>query len=106
MDVENIQEKKKVHGYIFGDILGGAMSKVPLQVQFEAGMMSMSLMMIGLTITTFYLAFYLNVVLWYKIFLIINCIAGLVFFWSNLLTQFQQYQNYMEVQEFNKTINQ
>jgi hypothetical protein len=31
-----------------------------------------------------------------------NLIAGLIFFISNLVTQFQQYKNYMEIAEFNK----
>ena len=78
------------------------MSKVDLRTQFEAGLMSMSLMMIGLIVTGFYIVIYINFPLWYKIFLCINLLAGLVFFWSNLITQFQQYQNYMQVQDFKK----
>jgi len=95
-------EPEKNHSYIFGDYLGKAMSKVDIQTQFEASLMSMTLMMIGLVITGFYLVFYTEFALWYKIFLVINLLAGLVFFWSNLITQFQMYQNYMKVKQYNE----
>ena len=95
---------EKKHPYIFGDFLGQAMSKVDLRTQLEASMMSMSLMLIGLCATAVYLSFFVQFPLWYKIFLIINLLAGLVFLWSNLVTQYQQYQNYMEVVDFNKQI--
>jgi len=98
--------EKKGNNYIFGDYLGRVMSKVDIRTQLEASLMSMSLMMIGLVVTGFYLVMYTDFALWYKIFLVINLLAGLVFFWSNLITQFQQYKNYMNVQEFNKTINE
>jgi len=94
------------HNYIFPDILSKAMAKLPLSVQYEASMMSMSLMVLGLITTTIYLTFYTTFVLWYKIFLIINCLAGIVFMLSFLITTFQQYQNYMEVKEFQEQIKE
>jgi len=97
-----VEQDKPKHSYIFGDFLGKAMSKVDLRTQLEASMMSMSLMLIGLCATVVYLGFFVPFPLWYKIFLIINLLAGLVFLWSNLVTQYQQYQNYMEVLDFNK----
>ena len=99
---EAFGEEKKKHNYIFPNILANAMAKVDLRTQYEAGMMSMSLMMVGLIVTGFYLAVYTTFPLWYKIFLVINLLAGLVFFSSNLITQYQQFRNYMEVYEFNK----
>lgn len=95
-------EEKLKHNYIFGDLLGKAMAKVDMRTQYEASMMSMSLMMIGLIVTGIYLIIYIQFALWYKIFLSINMLAGLVFFWSNLVTQFQQYNNYMEAIDFTK----
>ena len=104
MELETKLEEKKKPAYIFGDVLGTLMSKVDLRTQLESSMMSLSLMLIGLIVTGFYLVIYINFPLWYKIMLVINLLAGLVFFSSNLITQFQQYQNYMEVVEFNKTM--
>ena len=80
------------------------MSKVDLRTQYEAAMMSMSLMMVGLVVTGFYLVLYTTFPLWYKIFLTINLLAGLVFFSSNLITQYQQYLSYMEVYDFNQQL--
>lgn len=86
--------------YIFGDLLGNFMSKVDLQTQYEASMMSMALMMIGLIITAIYVWIFIDFPLWYKIILEINFTAGLVFMWSFLVTTLQQYKNYMQVKEF------
>lgn len=92
--------EKKLHTYFFPDILGKAMMGVPLNVQLEANLVSMSLMSVGLIITIIYLCVYFNLALWYKIFLIINGIAGLMFFISSIVTTFQQYNNYMEILEY------
>jgi len=100
--VETQTETEKVHNYFFPDVLGRLMSKVDLRTQLESGLLSMSFMMVGLIVTMFYIAFYIAFPLWYKIFLIINMIAGLMFFTSNLVQMFQQYQNYMQVREFTK----
>jgi len=99
---KEIKEEKSKASYIFGDWLGNVMSKVDMRTQYESGLLSMSLMMIGLILMIIYIAIYMQYALWYKIFLIVNLLAGLVFFMSNLTSQFQQYQNYMEVHEFNE----
>jgi len=95
-------EEKKKYNYFFGDHLGRVMAKVDTRTQLEASMLSMALMMVGLVVTIVYLVIYTAFPLWYKIFLVLNLLAGLVFFWSNLVTQYQQYQNYMEVIDFTK----
>ena len=92
------------HKYVFPDFLAKVMSKVDLRVQYEASMLSMTFMAFGLIITITYLIIYFNFPLWYKIFLGINGLAGIIFMWSFLVTTFQQYQNYMEVAEFQKEI--
>lgn len=97
---EELEEKKKKPSYIFGNILGNAMSKVDMRTQYEASMMSMTLIIFGLIVTMVYITVYASFVWWYKIMIVINCLAGMVFLSSNLVTTFQQYQNYMEVLEF------
>ena len=94
-------EKKPT--YIFGNILGNFMSKIDLRTQLEASMMSMTLILVGLAISTFYMAVYVNFPLWYKITLVVNLLAAFVFLSSNLITTYQQYQNYMQIVEFNKS---
>lgn len=96
----NVNQKTKPPSYIFGDFLGKIMSKVDLRTQLEASMLSMSLMSVGLVITISYLVIYLTFPLWYKILLVINGLAGLLFMWSNIVTSYQQYLNFMEVRNF------
>jgi len=93
-------EKKPT--YIFGNVLGNVMSKIDLRTQLEASMMSMTLILVGLILSTFYMSFYVSFPLWYKITLVVNLLAAFVFMSSNLITTYQQFQNYMQVQEFNK----
>lgn len=90
--------------YIFGDVLGNLMSKVDLKTQYEASMMSMTLMMAGLIVTAVYVWIYIDFPLWYKIVLEINFICGFVFMWSFLVTTLQQYKNYIGAREFQQNM--
>jgi len=90
------------HNYIFPNPLANLMAKIDLRVQLEGSMMSMTLILMGLAVSTFYMAVYVNLPLWYKITLVINLLAAFVFISSNLVTTYQQYLNYMEVVDFNK----
>jgi len=96
--------KKEKHKYLFPNFLANAMSKVDMRTQYEASMMSMSLILLGLIISPIYLLFFTELVLWYKIFLIINCIAGWIFLSSFLITTYQQYKSYMEAVDFQKEL--
>ena len=71
------------------------MSKVDLRTQYEASMLSMSLMSIGLIVTIIYFVIYFEFQTWYKVFLVINGLAGVTFMWSFLVTTYQQYRTYM-----------
>lgn len=88
------------NNYIFGDVLGNFMKKIDLRTQYEASMMSMSLMLVGLFITVTYFSIYFDFPMWYKVVLIINGLAGVAFMISYLVTTFQQYSNYMETYTF------
>ncbi len=99
MEIQNLE--KKTNKYIFPNFLAKIMAKVDLRTQYEASMMSMSLMMIGIFVSIIYMFFYINsLLLWYKIFLVINGVAGLLFMSSYLVTTFQSYQSYMESVKF------
>lgn len=95
-----VKEESKRFNYFFPDLLGRVMSKVDLRTQLEANLLSMTLMFFGLITTIIYIAIYVNFPLWYKIFLDINLVAGLAFFLSNIITTYQQYQNFMAVRQF------
>ena len=88
------------HSYIFPDVLARVMAKVDMRTQYEASMLSMSLMAIGLVITIGYLVLVLDFPTWYNVVLIINGIAGIMFMVSYLTTTYQQYLTYMQALDF------
>ena len=63
-----------------------------------------SILIVGLIVSAIYVWFYIDFPTWYKIVLEINFAAGFLFMSSFLVTSFQQYRNYMEVQEFQNDI--
>ncbi len=99
-----VRRKDKTN-YIFPDFLGRIMSKVDLRTQYEASMLSMTFILIGLITTGIYMLIYADFRLWYKIFLIVNIIAGIIFISSYITTTFQQYKTYMEVRNFQEKQN-
>lgn len=99
-------KNQKKDNYIFPKFMADAMSKVDLRLQYESGMMSMSLMAIGLIVSVVYMCIYVDLKLWYKIFLGINGLAGLVFITGYVITTYQQYKTYLGVVNFQKeTLN-
>ena len=95
---------KVKHKYIFPNWLANRMAKVDMRTQYEASMMSMTLICIGLVVTGIYMGIYTDFATWYKIFLCINVLAGIVFMSSYLTTTYQQYQTYMATMEFQKEL--
>lgn len=94
----------KNHKYIFPEWMANVMSKVDMRTQYEASMMSMALIFLGLIASCVYLPFYTTFATWYKVFLILNLLAGMGFIGSYLVTTFQQYQSYMGTIEFQKEL--
>lgn len=97
-------KKKEKGNYIFPNILAEVMSKVDMRTQLEASMMSMTLILLGMVVSIFYMGFYVPFPMWYKIVLIINLLAGLVFLSSFIITTFQQYKSYLDAIEFQKEL--
>lgn len=94
-------EKKGEANYIFPKFAANVLGKVDQRTQYEASMLSMFFMMIGLILSIIYIAIYLDFKLWFKIVTIINGIFGIVFMLSYLTTTFQQYRSYMEYKSLN-----
>jgi len=99
-----MKDEKKKANYCFPNFLAQAMSKVDMRTQLEASLMSMTLILIGMVISIFYFIFYVSFVLWYKIVLIINLLAGLIFISSFIITTFQQYQSYLSAIGFQEEL--
>ena len=90
-------ESQQTPKYIFPNLLAKAMAKVDLRTQYEASMLSMTFIMVGLVVSVVYFIIYLDFALWYKIILGINGLAGVIFMSSYLITTYQQYKSYMEI---------
>jgi hypothetical protein len=88
--------------YVFPNIMAKAMAKIDMRTQYEASMLSLCFILVGLLTSVVYFVFYLNFATWYKVILVINGLAGFVFLSSHLVTTYQQYKNYMEIVIFQK----
>jgi hypothetical protein len=95
---------KDPKNYLFPGWLAKRMAKVDMRVQYEASMMSMALIFVGLIASAIYLPFYTSFATWYKVFLIINLLAGMGFMGSYLVTTYQQYRTYLETLEFQQNM--
>src|SRR3972149_4798238 len=84
------QASQGTPGYIFPDFLAKAMAKVDLRTQYEASMLSMTLISIGLVVSVVYFLLYFNFQTWYKVVLVVNGLAGILFMWSFIITTYNQ----------------
>ena len=88
--------------YIFPNFLAKAMSKVDMRTQYEASMLSMTFILFGIIATSIYFVITLDLATWYKVFLVLNALAGFLFISSFLITTYQQYKTYMIAYNFQK----
>ena len=110
MDLPWEEKKKKVKkrkkklsesNYCIPSPLAKMMEKVDMRTQYEASLLSMAFILVGLLLSTVYMTFFVTgLQTWYKVTLIINMIAGFVFLSSFLVTTFQQYKSYLKAREF------
>lgn len=98
-----MKEKVK-HSYIFPNVLSNFMSKLNLKVQLESSMLSMTFILFGMLISVYYIVAYINFPLWYKIVIVINGLAGIVFISSFIITTFQSYRSYLDAIEFQEEL--
>lgn len=82
--------------YIFPKKVASMMAKVDMRTQYEASMMSMAFISIGIVLSVVYACIYLDVKLWFKIVTAVNGIFGIMFLGSSLVTTYQQYLSYMQ----------
>jgi hypothetical protein len=87
--------KKNKHNYVFPNFMAEAMTKLSSQVQMEATMMSMLVILIGLLFGAGYTLFFTSASLLVKIMVGVNAIAGFTMLTSYLVTAFIQYKTYM-----------
>lgn len=89
--------RKTKGNYCFPNILAEGMKNVSQRTQYEASLLSMIFIMIGLIIVCGYSIFFTSYSLFMKIMIGINTLAGFVFLSSFLITTFQQYTSFLEI---------
>ena len=96
-EVKPEKKKKKQRGnYIFPNVLASAMRGISQRTQYEAEMMSTSVILIGIIITTIVTVFFTDYGLMVKILAVINMGAAWVFLWARLVTSIQQYHSFLQ----------
>lgn len=91
--------------YIFPEFIANKMLNIDQRTQFEASMMSMSLIMIGMVLSVIYSILYFDIQTWFKWVLAVNGFFGIIFLLTYLITTFQAYKSYMEALEFQKELS-
>ena len=90
-------KKKQKHSYVFPDLMAKMMAKVDMRTQMESSMLSMFMIMIGMTLMVIYLFLFMGGSLFYKFLIIFNLGCGFLFISSFLVTTYQQYISYMNM---------
>lgn len=88
------KEKEKLK-FIFPNIMAKMMKNIDMRAQLESSMISMFMIMIGMTLTVIYTTFFVEMAITYKCLLIFNLFCAFIFISSFLVTTYQQYISYM-----------
>lgn len=93
-------KKKKVQGepnsFIFPDKMAKSMKEVDMAIQYEASLLSMSFLLIGMIAFSIYMIFFTDFGWTFKGFYIFNSACGFVLMYFYLVTNYQQYIAYMQ----------
>ncbi len=92
-----MKKRKEKGNYVFPSIMAKMMKGISQRTQYEATMMAIIFILFGIITMTIVTVFFTELSLFIKIMAIINAGAAFVFLSSMLVTQFQQYQNYLAV---------
>lgn len=87
--------KQTKGNYIFPSILSEAMKKVSQRTQYEAELMSLACILVGILVMSFLAIFFTDLSFWMKFMTGFNALAAFILLSSRLVTSFQQYQNYL-----------
>jgi len=90
-------KEKEKHSYIFPNLMAKMMKKVDMRTQMESSLLSMFMIMIGMTLMAIYLFFFIEGSLYYKGLIIFNLVCAFLFISSFLVTTYQQYISYMDI---------
>lgn len=83
--------------YIFPNVISKIMKKIDMRTQLESSMLSMFMIICGMTLMAIYLIWFGTLSWVYKGLILLNLGAGFIFISSFLVTTYQQYVSYMEM---------
>jgi len=98
------QNARSAHAYIFPSPIASMMKKIDMKTQYESGLFSQALLLLGMLLMTIYTLIYIDQSLIFKALIILNLVAGFIFMSSFMVTTYQQYDSYlgaMEIQGIN-----
>lgn len=87
------------HRYIFPNIMAKWMANVTQKVQYEASMMAMVFILIGVSFFLIYNLLFSASTMAMKVMTVLNLAAVFVFISSSLITQYQQYKTFLDSME-------
>ena len=88
--------KQSDDSYVFPDIMSSMMKKVDMRTQYEASLLSISFILIGLIFMAIYTVTFTEISGWAKFMISFNMFWGFIFLLSFLVTTYQQYVSYLE----------
>lgn len=92
-----VSVRKTKGNYVLPNILASALNGISVRTQFEASILSICFIVLGLLFTAIYVPFFMDVSMIIKVMTFVNSAAGFVFLTSMLATQYQQYRSYLGV---------
>jgi len=99
--MKNLKEK---HRYVFPNILAKTMKNVPMNVQLESSMAASSMILLGMILMSILLMFFTQQTIAFKIITLLNLVGAFIFISSSLVTTYQQYVNFSEVMDLQKSM--
>ena len=99
MKEKNIVNKKTKGNYCFPNILTTVMKGISQRTQYEATMMSITVILLGLMVIGLWTIIFTNFSFFTKMMTAINMGAAFIFLSSTLVTSYQQYFSYLEVMD-------
>ncbi len=88
--------KQLEDSYCFPDALSSIMKKINMKTQYEASLLSISFILIGLITMAIYTVTFTELSGWAKFMISFNMFWGFIFLSSFLVTTYQQYVSYLE----------
>lgn len=101
-----VRKRKETGRYVFPNIMVKMMKGVSQRTQYEAEMLSLTFILVGLITMGIFTIFFTGASVFFKVLIGVNAVAGFVFLSSRLVTSFQQYQQFLLamgiIQEWNE----